>query len=63
MSTEDPSFEDQGPICAEEVREVLAELGVELTAPQAVELARLLELTGSVDEALAALVKAERRAA
>ena len=28
-----------------------------------VELARLLELTGSVDEALAALVKAERRAA
>ncbi len=45
----------EGPIPAEEIQEVLAELGVELTLTQAAEVARLLDATGDLDEAIAAL--------
>lgn len=57
------SDETNPPIPPEEVQEMLAELGIEITVEQAAELARLLDLTGSVEEALAALQDEERRAA
>ncbi len=43
------------PIPAEEIQEVLAELGLELSYAQASEVARLLETTGDLEEAIAAL--------
>ena len=39
----------------QEIKEVLAELGLELNLEQAAEVAKLLQTTGDVDEALAAL--------
>lgn len=42
-------------IPAEEIQDVLAELGLELTLTQAAEIARLLDTTGDLEEAIAAL--------
>jgi hypothetical protein len=59
MPRKDASMSDghvpEDLIPPEEIQEVLAELGLELTLTQATEVARLLDTTGDLEEAIAAL--------
>ena len=49
------TFQPEDHIPPEEIQEVLAELGLEVTLAQAAEIARLLDTTGDLEDAIAAL--------
>jgi ribosomal protein L12E/L44/L45/RPP1/RPP2 len=59
----DEHAESLGPICPEELAEILAEQGVDVSPAAAAELAKLLEAVGSLDGVLDLLDEMESPAA